>query len=181
MNLSIPFFLQFTKYLVESLPTEQIDKGVINEAYDENNHNDSDDKFKSKPQQLIIVTQNDEVEELSGTSVSIRIRKPEILLFGDLKASNAHAILVQAELMIESSKHAGSSSIVCNLSNVCAKSKSQERFRRQPPQWVLRPCDIDICTREKSADDQGQILLEVSAIDVHLSAGTVCTLNQVNF
>ncbi|XP_028982314.1 vacuolar protein sorting-associated protein 13A [Diachasma alloeum] len=178
VNLSIPFFLQLTKYFVESLPTEQIDKGVVNEAYEGNNHVDVNDKLKTKPQQLIIEHPND-LEEQSGTSVSIRIRKPEVLLFGDLKASNAHAILVQAELMIESSKHMGSSSVVCSLSNVCAKSKSQERFRRQPPQWVLRPCDIDICTREKNTDDQGQIILDVSSVDVHLSAGTVCTLNQI--
>ncbi|XP_011303575.1 vacuolar protein sorting-associated protein 13C [Fopius arisanus] len=175
VNLSIPFFLQLTKYFVESLPTEQIDRGVINEAYEGNNHVDD---LKTKPPQLII-EQPMELEEQSGTSVSIRIRKPEILLFGDLKASNAHAILVQAELMIESSRHLGSSSVVCSFSNVCAKSKSQERFRRQPPQWVLRPCDIDVCSREKSTDDQGQIILEVSSVDIHLSAGTVCTLNQI--
>ncbi|KAF7991246.1 hypothetical protein HCN44_002808 [Aphidius gifuensis] len=148
VNLSIPFLLQLTRYFVDSLPTEQIDKGVVNEAYER-------------------------------TSVSIRIRKPEILLFGDLKASNAHAILVQAELSIESSRHTGSSSIVCCLSNVLAKSKSQERFRRQAPQWVLRPCDIEICAKENSPDDRAQITLDVSSIDVHLSAGTIYTFNEI--
>lgn len=39
INLSIPFFHQLTKYFVDSLPTEQIDKGVVNEAYESgNNH-----------------------------------------------------------------------------------------------------------------------------------------------
>lgn len=115
----------------------------------------------------------------SGTSVSIRIRKPEILLFGNLKASNAHAILIQAELMIESSRHAGTFSIVCTFSNVCAKSKSQERFRRQPPQWVLHPCDVEICAKEKSPDERAQITLDISTVNVNLSAGIVSTFNEV--
>lgn len=117
---------------------------------------------------------------MKGTSVSIRVRKPEILLFGDLKASNAHAILVQAELIIECSRHAGISSIVCTLSNVCAKSKSQEQYRRQAPQWVLHPCDIEISAKEKSPDDRAQISLDMSPVNVHLSAGVICTFSQVS-
>lgn len=116
-----------------------------------------------------------------GTSLSIRIRKPEILLFGDLTASNAHAILIQTELAIESSQHTGSSSVVCSLSNLLAKSKSQERYRRQLPQWVLRPCDVEISMKEVESENRVQINVDVNAVNIHISPGIVYTLNEVSF
>ncbi|XP_053597427.1 intermembrane lipid transfer protein VPS13A [Microplitis demolitor] len=175
-NLSIPFLLQLTRYFVDSLPTEPIDTGVVNEAYEGHAENSGDKKKVLRR----LSTQNiTDLSEQPGTSVSIRVRKPEILLFGDLKASNAHAILVQAELIIECSRHAGISSIVCTLSNVCAKSKSQEQYRRQAPQWVLHPCDIEISAKEKSPDDRAQISLDMSPVNVHLSAGVICTFSQI--
>ena len=118
---------------------------------------------------------------MPGTSVSIRIRKPEILLFSDLTASNAHAILIQSELTIESSQHTGSSSIVCSLSNLFAKSKSQERYRRQVPQWVLRPCDVEISMREVEADNRMQMNVDINSVNIHISPGIVYTLNEVSF
>ncbi|KAK0164246.1 hypothetical protein PV328_002894 [Microctonus aethiopoides] len=180
LNLSIPFLLRLTRYFVDSLPNEKIDKGVVNPAY-EGGNNSADvqnQKQRNYSQRLPTQCAIDSFDQ-PGTSVSIRIRKPEILLFGDIKASNSHVILVQAELMIESSRHGGTSAIVCTLSNVCAKSKSQERYRRQAPQWVLRPCDIEICAKEKSPDDRAQITLDISVVNVYLTAGIVCTFNEI--
>ena len=114
---------------------------------------------------------------LLGSSISIRVRKPELLFFSDLNASNAHAILLQAEFMIESSQHKGLSSIVCTLSDVRAKSKSQQRYLRQSPHWVLLPCDVEICRKEKV--QEVQITAIVSSIDLHLSVGTICTFTEV--
>ncbi|XP_044592317.1 vacuolar protein sorting-associated protein 13A-like isoform X2 [Cotesia glomerata] len=175
-NLSIPFLLQLTRYFVDSLPAEPPDTGVVNEAYEGHAENPVEKKKVFRRFSTQNVT---DLSEQSGTSVSIRVRKPEVLLFGDLKASNAHAILVQAELTIEYSRHAGISSIVCMLSNVCAKSKSQERYRRQAPQSVLHPCDIEISAKEKSPDDRAQICFDVSPVNIHLSAGVICTFSQI--
>lgn len=38
LNLSIPFLLRLTRYFVDSLPNEKIDKGVINPAYEGGNN-----------------------------------------------------------------------------------------------------------------------------------------------
>lgn len=43
-NLSIPFLLQLTRYFVDSLPTEPIDTGVVNEAYEGHAENSGDKK-----------------------------------------------------------------------------------------------------------------------------------------
>lgn len=110
--------------------------------------------------------------------MSIRIRKPELLLFGDLKASNAHVILIQAEMIIEKSRHKGSSSIVCSLSDVRAKGKSQERYLKQCPYWVLEPCDVEIARKDRNSDVR--VNVAVSSINLHLSVGVISTLMEVS-
>ncbi|XP_043273461.1 vacuolar protein sorting-associated protein 13A-like isoform X2 [Venturia canescens] len=168
VNLSIPFFLHLTRYFVDSLPHEKIEQGVVNDAFEDH----------------AVCVQRDtenaqDSQDMPGTSVSIRVRKPEILIFADLRASNAHAILIQAELAVESSQHVGSSSIVFSLSNLLAKSKSQERYRRQLPQWVLRPCDVEISIKEIETENRVQMNVDINSINIHISPGIVYTLNEI--
>ena len=102
--------------------------------------------------------------------MSVRIHKPEILLFGNLRASNAHVILLQAEVSIESSRHSCSSSIIYTLSDVRAKSKKQGNYSHHVPFWLLRPCDVEICRREEAPEFNVNYTVAVNKIDVHLSA-----------
>jgi len=36
INLSVPFFMHLGRYFLDSLPSEQIEKGIINHGYDNN-------------------------------------------------------------------------------------------------------------------------------------------------
>ncbi|XP_048515019.1 intermembrane lipid transfer protein VPS13C-like isoform X2 [Athalia rosae] len=188
LNLSMSFLVHIGKYIIDSIPGDPVDKGVINEGYVGDGNiltNISElratgyDAGKvptiNKFQNLPII----QPEDQPGVSVSIRIRKPELLVFGDLKASNAHAVLFQAELIIESSTHDGISSIVCSLSDVQAKSKSQAEFRKQPPHWVLRPCDIEISKTRSLLNHDVHVVASVSSVDIHLSASTVQTFIDI--
>ncbi|XP_015594990.1 vacuolar protein sorting-associated protein 13A isoform X2 [Cephus cinctus] len=188
INLSIPFIINVGRYFADALPGEQVDKGVINRGYD----GDSNLFIKSTEgsdipaglDQTNIGKQASCIsaaclEEQPGTSISIRIRKPEVLVFGDLKANNAHVILFQAELMIECSRHAGLSSIVCTFSDIRAKSKSQNRYLKQSPHWVLQPCDVEICKKEQLLNYNVQITAAVSSVQIHLSAGIIQTFLDI--
>lgn len=37
MNLSVPFIMHLTRYIMDSLPGEQIEEGIVNYAYESNN------------------------------------------------------------------------------------------------------------------------------------------------
>lgn len=37
INLSVPFLMHLGRYFLDSLPGEQIEKGIINHGYDNNN------------------------------------------------------------------------------------------------------------------------------------------------
>lgn len=37
VNLSVPFVMHLTRYIMDSFPADQIDKGIVNHGYENNN------------------------------------------------------------------------------------------------------------------------------------------------
>ncbi|KAK9294042.1 hypothetical protein QLX08_011233 [Tetragonisca angustula] len=175
VNLSVPFVLHLIRYVMDSFPGDQVDEGIVNHGYENNNSatnkDVTTDKSKLKYAQYFT--------EEPDASVSVRIHKPEILLFGNLRASNAHVILLQAEVSIESSRHSCSSSIIYTLSDVRAKSKKQGNYSHHVPFWLLRPCDVEICRREEAPEFNVNYTVAVNKIDVHLSAEIMHTFINI--
>ncbi|XP_076243831.1 intermembrane lipid transfer protein VPS13A [Calliopsis andreniformis] len=178
MNLSIPFTMHLTRYIMDSLPGEQIEEGIVNHAYESNNKTVSRDITDAERDKLKYAQY---FKEEPDASISVRIHKPEILFFGDLKANNAHVILLQAEVTFESSRHSCASSVVCTLTDVRAKTKKQGNYSKHIPYWLLRPCDIEICWKEEAPKFNVNYTVSVNRIDTHLSAETMHTfLNILN-
>ena len=118
---------------------------------------------------------NDRIEEQSGYSMSLRLRKPELWLYSGTK-SNSHAILVEAELTIEKSRHKGSSSMVLSLSDIRAKSKNQD----QNSHWILQPCDIEFHRKECIQENEVRVNVVISCVKVYLCVGVVNSIISVS-
>ncbi|XP_053983322.1 intermembrane lipid transfer protein VPS13C-like [Hylaeus volcanicus] len=176
INLSVPFVMHLTRYIMDSLPSEQIDEGIINHGYEGNNQTASRDITGAERDRLKYAQY---FKEEPDASISVRIHKPEILFFGDLKANNAHVILLQAEVTIESSRHSCSSSIVCTLTDVRAKTRRQENYSKHKPYWLLCPCDIEICRKEEAPECNVHYTVAVNTINVHFSAEIVRTFIDI--
>ena len=71
----------------------------------------------------------------AGLSVSVQLRKPEIMLFADLSEHNGHALLLRTEFLIDYSHHPGRDSLVCSLAGLQILSKLQGH-NKQPPHLV---------------------------------------------
>nr|XP_012219129.1 PREDICTED: vacuolar protein sorting-associated protein 13A-like isoform X1 [Linepithema humile] len=173
INLSVPFLMHLGRYFLDSLPSEQIEKGIINHGYDNNNQANRN-ALNAETDKL---NRSQYFKEQPGTSVSIRIQKPDIFLFGDLEKSNTHTIRMQAEVFIESSIHGCSSSIVCTLTNVNAKTKGQGNY--ESPYWLLRPCDIEICKKKELSNGNEEITVDINSVNIHLSAEVIHTFIEI--
>lgn len=103
------------------------------------------------------------------------MRKPEIWLYSSVESSNAHAILIDAELAIEKSRHKGSSSVIFTLSGLRAKSKSQD----QNYHWVLQPCDIEIHRKHCSQESLVRVNVVISSVNIYLCVGVINSLINV--
>ncbi|EFN62404.1 Vacuolar protein sorting-associated protein 13A [Camponotus floridanus] len=173
INLSVPFLMHLGRYFLDSLPGEQIEKGIINHGYDNNNQmnrnaiNAETDK----------ISRSQYFKEQPGTSISIRIQKPDIFLFGDLEKNNTHVIRMQTEVFIESSRHGCSSSIVCTLTNVNAKTKGQGNY--ESPYWLLHPCDVEISKKKELSTGNEEIVVAVNSINIQLSAEVIHTFFDI--
>ncbi|XP_076222912.1 intermembrane lipid transfer protein VPS13A isoform X2 [Nomia melanderi] len=176
MNLSVPFVMHLIRYIMDSIPADQIEEGIVNHGYECNNQKTNKDIASAEKDKLKYAQY---FKEEPGASVSVRIQKPEILLFGDLKASNSHVVLLQAEVTIESSRHSCSSSIVCTFTDVRAKSKRQGNYAKQTPYWLLCPCDIEISRKEESPEFNADYTVTVNAIDIHVSAEIIHTFIDI--
>ncbi|XP_012533549.1 vacuolar protein sorting-associated protein 13A isoform X2 [Monomorium pharaonis] len=172
INLSVPFLMHLGRYFLDSLPGEQIEKGIINHGYDNNNQMNRN----ALNAEIDKLNCSQYFKEQPGTSISVRIQKPDIFLFGDLEKSNTHVIRMQAEVFIESSRHSRSSSIVCTLTNINAKTKRQGNY--ESPCWLLCPCDIEICKKKLSCGNE-EITVVINNINVHLSAEVIHTFVDI--
>ncbi|XP_047356214.1 vacuolar protein sorting-associated protein 13C-like isoform X2 [Vespa velutina] len=175
INLSIPFLFHLVRYFVDALPHDQIEGGIINHGYENNSGPYTNDNTTGSDNANYVLY----CKEQPDVAISVRIQKPEILLFGDLKSNNTHIILFQAEIMIESSSHNCLSSIVCTITNVRAKSTSQGTYLRQSPHWLLRPCDVEICKKEELLNHTMDIVVSISPVYIHLSPGIMHTFIDI--
>lgn len=82
------------------------------------------------------------------------------------------------EVFIESSRHSCSSSIVCTLTNINAKTKSQNNY--DSPYWLLCPCDIEICKKKDLSNGNEDITVTIDNINIHLSAEVIHTFVDVS-
>ncbi|XP_076634172.1 intermembrane lipid transfer protein VPS13A isoform X1 [Colletes latitarsis] len=176
INLSVPFVMHLIRYITDCFPSEQVDEGIINHGYESNNQTVSRDITSAEKDKLKYAQY---FKEEPDASVSVRIHKPEILFFGDLKASNAHVILLQAEVTIESSRHSCSSSIICTFTDVRAKSRRQGNYSKHTSYWLLSPCDIEICRKEEAPECNVHYIVAVNTINVHLTADIVRTFIDI--
>ncbi|XP_070527175.1 intermembrane lipid transfer protein VPS13A isoform X2 [Cardiocondyla obscurior] len=172
INLSVPFLMHLGRYFLDSLPGEQIEKGIINHGYDNNNQGNRN----ILNAEIDKLNRSQCFKEQPGTSISIRIQKPDIFLFGDLEKSSTHMIRMQAEVFIESSKHSRASSIVCTLTNINAKTKGQGNYKS--PCWLLRPCDVEICKKKLNCGNE-EITVAINSINIHLSAEVIHTFIDI--
>lgn len=191
LNFSVPFFMNLGRFLMDSLPGEHpTDRGIVNHGYvgDLGVQNKAPvETLKPVPQRPPSSADSTSgyfssgasyVDDQVGLSVSVQLRKPEIMLFADLSEHNGHALLLRTEFLIDYSHHPGRDSLVCSLAGLQILSKLQGH-NKQPPHLVLHPCDIEFVKSFKSVDDGLKMTATVSTIDVHLSASTVRTVSSV--
>ncbi|XP_021923386.1 vacuolar protein sorting-associated protein 13A-like isoform X4 [Zootermopsis nevadensis] len=191
LNLSVPFFINLGRFLMDSLPGEHpTDGGVVNHGYvgDLGVQNKAPvETLKPVPQRPPSSADSTSgyfssgasyVDDLAGLSVSVQLRKPEIMLFADLSEHSGHALLLRTEFLVDYSRHPGRDSLVCSLAGLQILSKLQGH-NKQPPHLVLHPCDIEFVKSLKSVEDGLKVSATVSTVNIHLSASTVHTVSNV--
>ncbi|XP_047103973.1 vacuolar protein sorting-associated protein 13A-like [Schistocerca piceifrons] len=190
LNFSVPFFVNLGRFILDSLPGERpADGGVVNHGYvgdlgSQNKVTVEGMRPSHRPPSSADSTSGyfssgaSYSDDSSGLSISVQLRKPEMMLFSDLSEHSGHALLLQAEFLLDYSIHPGRHSLVCTLAGLKILSKLQGHSR-QPPLMVLYPCDIEFAKTVRTAEHGVTVIVSVSTINLHISASTVHTLSDM--
>ncbi|CAH1390229.1 unnamed protein product [Nezara viridula] len=188
LSLSISFVLDLSRFILDSLPPDRIyEGGLVNHGY----VGDSNIPMKPSIDTVRPPSSADStsgyfslkascMDEQTGISISVQIRRPEIMLY----SSSGHALLLRTEVLADYSRHPGRESFVFSLSGLRLLCKHQVPHKDQHPYIVLHPCDIEFAKSQKMNDDGLKMTLGVGLIDIHITPNTVhaitALLEEVN-
>ncbi|BET01399.1 Vacuolar protein sorting-associated protein [Nesidiocoris tenuis] len=177
MNLSVPFILEFTRFILDSLPLDkyseggQVNLGYVGdatipvqpliEAARPPSSTDSTSGYYS--------SHASSADDQTGICVSLQVRRPEILLC----SSSNQALITRTEILVDYSRHPGRELLVLSLSGLRVTSKHQTPHKDPLPFTVLYPCDVEFAKSFKLNDGGLKVTTNVSFIDIHITPAVV--------
>lgn len=160
LSFSIPFCERLALFIIECLPKNNFDKGIINLAYEaEFSHNISQKK------------------KSSSLTLSIRINKPELVFLIETTSNRKRYFVTKTEILIDYSLHTLRKNIVMSLSGLHCLFFDLEEYAEHP-YTILRQCDVELC--ESFSEEAGEkITLAISAIHLKLCTEVIHSINDI--
>nr|XP_018900199.1 PREDICTED: vacuolar protein sorting-associated protein 13A-like isoform X1 [Bemisia tabaci] len=184
LNLSVSFLIDMIQFIMEALPSDkQFEGGIINPGFVAEVSSQKRCQFEGA--HLGRPSSADSTSEYfssgaswadseTGLSLSIKLRRPEIMLF-----TTKIALLVRTEFLLDYSRHSGRESLVCSLSGLHILSKIQNNLCPKSTYLVLNPCDIEVEKTLRFSDEGMKITTCVSSINLNLSTTIVQTVVEI--
>ncbi|XP_014251025.1 vacuolar protein sorting-associated protein 13A-like isoform X2 [Cimex lectularius] len=184
LSLSISFILDFTRFLMDSLPPDKYTEGgLINHGYvgdgaviqakpivelarPPSSVDSTSGYFSSRASCS---------DEQTGISISLQIRKPEIMVY----SSGGYSLLLRTEVIVDYSRHIGRESLVFSLAGLRILTKYQNPHNEQSPYLVLQPCDVEFARTIKANDGGLKITMNVSFVDFHITPSIIHATNLI--
>lgn len=184
LNVSVPYILAIFKYIYDALPSHYEKESKGNEIDPPNiaihqgkvlaiGHrrlpSDSTSGYHST-----VSSQ----EEMRSISISLILRKPEIVLFADPLDINSQVLVLKTDIMVDYSKNMGQDNIMATIAGLhilsCTYSKRKETLCT-----VLYPCEIEFSKSQRNSDDEVKMTASLSCVDLHLSTPIIYTIHNV--
>lgn len=159
LSFSIPFCERLALFIIECLPKNSADKGIINLAYEaEASHNTSSGRKRS-------------------LTVSMRINKPELIFLVETTSNKKRYFITKTEILIDYSIHLLRKNFVLSLSGLQSLFYDLDEYS-EDPYTILRQCDVELC--ESFSDESGEkITFAVSAIHLKMCTEVIHSLNDI--
>lgn len=160
LSLSIPFCEKLALFVIECLPKENLEVGIVNPGYEaEAGHNISQKLFST------------------SITLSVRINRPELMFLVETTSNKKRYFITKSEILIDYSRHANRLNLVMSLSGLHSLFYDLGEYSEQP-YIILKQCDVELC---KSASDESgeKITMAISAIYIKLCSEVVHSINDI--
>lgn len=158
LSFSIPFCERLALFIIECIPKNNLDKGIINPAYEAEHSHISERKKCS-------------------FTLSMRVNKPELIFLVETTSNRKRYFITKTEILVDYSLHTHRKNFVLSLSGLQSLFYDLEEYSEKP-YTILRQCDVEVC--ESFSDESGEkISLAISAIHLKLCTEVVHSINDI--
>ncbi|XP_072395854.1 intermembrane lipid transfer protein VPS13A-like [Diabrotica undecimpunctata] len=159
LSFSIPFSEKLALFLIECLPKESVDVGIVNPGYEAEVYHTVANKSYA-----------------TSLTLSVRVNKPEIIFLVETTSNKKRYFITKSEILIDYSRHANRLNLVMSLSGLHSLFFDLNEYSEEP-YVILRQCDIELC---KSCAETGEkITMAISSIYLKLCSEVVHSFNDI--
>lgn len=160
LSLSIPFSEKLALFILECLPKENLDIGIVNPGYEAE-----------------IYHTVSQAKSLSSLTLSARINKPELIFLVETTSNKKRYFITKSEILIDYSRHANRMNLVMSFSGLHSLFFDLGEYS-EDPYVILKQCDIELC-RSSSENSGEKITIAVSSIYVKLCSEVVHSISDI--
>ncbi|XP_050293548.1 intermembrane lipid transfer protein VPS13C-like [Anthonomus grandis grandis] len=157
--LSIPFCEKMALYILECLPNNLQDIGIVNKGYEA-------EMTSREPKRL---TSN-------SLTISLRVNKPELMFLVETTSNKKRYFITKSEIMVDLSRHRNRLNLIISLSGLHNLFYDLSEYSDQP-YVVLKPCDVELTKNVE--DSTEKIVLNVSGVYVKVCSEVVHSLDDI--
>ncbi|KAH1005296.1 hypothetical protein HUJ04_006309 [Dendroctonus ponderosae] len=159
LSLSVPFCEKVALYVLECIPREINELGIVNAGYEGETR-----KF-------------DEKRRLQNSlTISVRVNKPELMFLVETTSNKKRYFITKSEILVDFSRHCNRLNLVTSLSGLHSLFYDLSEYSDQP-YVVLKQCDIELARNVEEHSEK--IVLSISGMYVKLCSEVVHSVNDI--
>ena len=161
LSLSVPFCEKIALFVLECLPKDNLDSGIVNHGYECDN------------QQSDIETK----EYSASLTISLRINKPEFIFVVETTSNKKRYFITHTEILSDYSRHGNRLNLVVSLSGLHSLFYDIGVHSNEP-YVILKQCDVEF-SKCYSEEKGKKIIASVSSIYVQICSRVVHSLTDI--
>lgn len=148
LSLSVPFCEKVALYVLECVPKDGHDLGIVNPGYE------GDTKTETQKRKF-----------LNSLTISVRVNKPELMFLVETTSNKKRYFITKSEIMVDYSRHCNRLNLVTSLSGLHSLFYDLSEYSDQP-YVVLKQCDLEL---SRNIEENGEkIVFNVSGLYVKI-------------
>ncbi|RZC35875.1 vacuolar protein sorting-associated protein 13A-like, partial [Asbolus verrucosus] len=161
LSLSVPFCEKLALFVLECLPKDNSDIGIINHGYECDTHQ----------------TDLENKEYSASLTISLRINKPEFIFVVETTSNKKRYFITHTEILSDYSRHSNRLNLVVSLSGLHSLFYDIG-VHSSEPYVILKQCDVEF-SKCYSEEKGKKIIASISSIYIQICSRVVHSLTDI--
>lgn len=160
LSLSVPFCEKLAMFVLECVPKDNVDSGIVNHGYVSDQ-----------------VAENTDKASLSSLTVALRINRPEFTFIVETTSNKKRYFVTKTEILCDYSRHVKMLNLVISLSGLHSLFHDLGTYSSEP-YTILKQCDVELS--KSFTEEKGEkITAGISSIYIQICNQVVYSINDI--